>query len=227
MLLLLATVLISVASAFLEHWSAARPLAERFRTALNGGEAGDSVIFRLVAACLIYLAIGLAVWIVARLRGGGAWRDLIAWRPWIGWLRRRAFWLLVGATLAYSGAADLAIAYFAPEARGRSAIPEGSAAVTVLVAFLAVGFAPIVEELVFRGWIFTDLRRRFGFIATLLTTSAIFAGLHHEDTHIYALAIFPIGLGLGALRELTGSVKAPIALHALNNFIGVFLRLAS
>jgi membrane protease YdiL (CAAX protease family) len=224
LLLMLMAIFVGAADAILQHWAQAGSVREAVKSAIEARDGKALTYFGLAVSCLIYVAIGSAVLIVARLRGGADWLDLIAWRPWSFWLRRHRFWLLVGATIAYSFAADFGIAYFAPEARDWLTIPQDKAA-AALVAFLAVVLAPFVEELVFRGWIFTNLRGRFSFVTTLLASSAVFAGLHYDSTHVYALAVFPVGLGLGALREMTGSVKSSIALHALNNFIAVCLSL--
>jgi membrane protease YdiL (CAAX protease family) len=51
-----------------------------------------------------------------------------------------------------------------------------------------------------------------------LGTAALFAFLHYEKTHLYALAIFPLGLALGLMREWSGSIKPTIAFHAVYNF---------
>ena len=92
---------------------------------------------------------------------------------------------------------------------------------------LAVLIAPVTEELLFRGWIYTGLRFHWGLWPALLTTSALFACAHYENTHLYALAVFPIGLALGVIRERTGSVKASILFHALNNFVAFGLMMLS
>jgi len=52
---------------------------------------------------------------------------------------------------------------------------------------------------------------------------AVFAGMHYEKTHLYALAVFPIGLALGAIREITGTIKSTISFHAFNNLIACVL----
>ena len=105
--------------------------------------------------------------------------------------------------------------------RGSACLKDPAAALGLSV--LAVVFAPGVEELVFRGWIFTHLRRDFSFATALLASSVVFAGLHYDSTHLYALAVFPVGLALGAMREITGSIKPTIAFHAFNNFLACCL----
>jgi membrane protease YdiL (CAAX protease family) len=186
--------------------------------------AKAAAYFGLAASFAIYFSVGLAVLIVARLRGGPNWRDLIAWRPWSLRGNGPRFWLIIGAALVYGFAADFALGYFYPQSEAWFTMPEDKVAAVILVV-LAVVVAPIVEELVFRGWIFTRLRQNFSFAAALLGSSIIFAALHYEATHLYAVAVFPVGLALGAIRELAGSVKPTIAFHAFNNLIACGLSL--
>ena len=45
-------------------------------------------------------------------------------------------------------------------------------------AFLAIAFAPFMEELFFRGFLYPVLARRWGVGASILVTSAAFASIH-------------------------------------------------
>lgn len=182
----------------------------------------SGVALGLAISVLVYTALAAAVLIEARLRGRSGWRDLVAWLPWNPRRTDRRVYLLAAVALAYGFLADFALHHFAPRSGPWLEMPE-SPALALVLAFVAVVCAPVAEELLFRGWIYTDLRRHFGFATTLVVTSAVFALLHYESTHLYALAIFPIGLVLGTMREITGSVKPAIAFHAFNNFLAAVL----
>ncbi len=186
------------------------------------GTDASGMILGLAISLLVYAALALAVLIEARLRGRTGWRDLVAWHPWHPWRSDRRIITVAAAALAYGFLADFALHYFSPRSGPWLAMPDSPAGALVLT-LVAVVCAPVAEELLFRGWIYTDLRRHFGFATTLVATSAIFAWLHYESTHLYALAVFPIGLALGAMREITGSVKPPIAFHAFNNLLATAL----
>lgn len=179
------------------------------------GTDTPGVAFGLAISLLVYAALVLAVLVEARLRGHSSWRDLVAWHPW---RTDRRVYILAAVALAYGFSADFALHYFSPRSGPWLEMPDNPAGALVL-AFVAVVCAPVAEELLFRGWIYTDLRHHFGFVTTLVVTSAVFACLHYESTHLYALAVFPIGLALGTMREITGSVKPPIVFHAFNNFL--------
>lgn len=92
--------------------------------------------------------------------------------------------------------------------------------------------APIAEELLFRGFLFSKLRRYLNAGLTILLTTILFAILHvlgiTEDGQVQlqwaAVAdVFVLAVVLGILREKTGSVWAGILLHAIKNSLAFFL----
>lgn len=86
------------------------------------------------------------------------------------------------------------------------------------VAALVIA-APLLEELVFRGYAFSGLVGRLGPWGAILLPTMVFTICHVQ----YGLAglayIFAIGVLLGALRWTTGSVYPCIAVHMANNLV--------
>ncbi len=81
---------------------------------------------------------------------------------------------------------------------------------------LAAGFAPLFEELFFRGALQRYFRGRFRFLASALLTALIFAALHPQG--VFAIpALAGIGVGFSLLREWRDSLIAPMTAHAINN----------
>ena len=79
-------------------------------------------------------------------------------------------------------------------------------------------FAPLSEELLFRGWLYTGIRAKLPAWPTILITAALFALVHLPQglEDVFAAAL-PLGVIAGYLRERTGSVKSTIPLHILAN----------
>jgi uncharacterized protein len=71
------------------------------------------------------------------------------------------------------------------------------------------------EELFFRGFLQTGLRRRLGAWPAIVLSAGIF-GFFHYDWWQSPMA-FLMGLYLGYGLELTGSIWVPVAAHAFNN----------
>ena len=176
----------------------------------------------IVVSLMIYAAASAAILIVARIRAGSGWRDLVAWRPWSPLRGAGYFWGLIVLVILYSLGADAAIAHLYPKFQDLVHMPKETKWV-VLFVILAAVFAPVTEELLFRGWLYTGLRRVIGIPAGILVTAALFALAHWESTHLYALAVFPVGLALGYIRERSGSIKATMTFHAVYNGIASVL----
>ena len=94
----------------------------------------------------------------------------------------------------------------------------------IMVAALgAVIVAPITEELFFRGWLFAEVEELISQRAAVVATSLVFTIPHHIaytsgsndviGVGFALVAVMIIGLVLGALRWVTGSVLVPLALH--------------
>lgn len=103
----------------------------------------------------------------------------------------------------------------------------------LLLTFVSlVVLPPIVEETVFRGFIFTSLRKKWKFWGATLGTSLLFAVAHLEFgsgkslVWVAALDTFTLSLVLCYLREKTDSLWPGILLHALKNslaFISLYI----
>jgi len=86
-------------------------------------------------------------------------------------------------------------------------------------AGFAVVVAPLLEEIVFRGLLYPAIRARYGAIAALVFTSALFGLVHVQINVVIPLGIF--GLFLGVLVERTGSILPCVVAHVAFNGLAV------
>ena len=94
-----------------------------------------------------------------------------------------------------------------------------SAIVVGLIAVFAVIVAPVFEEFFFRGFAYPALKQRWGIWPSLLLVSAAFALIH---LHLPSFGpLFALAVGFGLAYEFTGSLLAPITMHALFNAANV------
>lgn len=182
----------------------------------SDGQDPGFVRLNIVVGLIAYVVVSLVILAAARVRGHGRWRDLVGWRAWHPFHGAAPFWALLALTLVYSMGADRLVTHIYPQAQDWTPTPTG-AIWDLLFVGLASVLAPIAEELLFRGWLYTGLRLSIGIPAAMIVTSALFALAHWENTHLYALAIFPVGLALAHVREKTDSIAASIGFHALYN----------
>lgn len=84
---------------------------------------------------------------------------------------------------------------------------------------------PLVEETLFRGFLYSGLRKKLPVVTATIITSAIFASAHlfggETSALLWAAAIDTLVLSfvLCGLREKTGRLWAPMLVHATKNFI--------
>ena len=208
--------LLALVDAALFGWS---DMLAAARTVRTGATARDPSVVPAgyAAGIVVYLAMAAAVLSLARLRGGTEWRGLVAWQVDRQWWRDRRYWALVAAAVAYGTLASALLSAFYPPSNNWFTLAPGAAAL-LLSFLLVVVVAPVSEELLFRGWIYTSLRSWLGAGASVTISALLFALAHYESTHLYTLAVLPIGLILGALRERAGTFWATASVHVLYNF---------
>ena len=91
----------------------------------------------------------------------------------------------------------------------------------ILMFFAIVIIAPIVEEIVFRGWLYGKLRAHFAMPISILLTSLIF-GIVHLQWNV-GVNVFAVSVVLCVLRELTGTIYAGILTHIIKNGVAFYL----
>lgn len=87
----------------------------------------------------------------------------------------------------------------------------------ILIFITAIIAAPIIEEFIFRGWIFNELERRYNQVLAFHASSILFTIIHIQYGAIEMLLVLAIAYALAFLRIKTRNLIFPIALHFLNN----------
>jgi membrane protease YdiL (CAAX protease family) len=159
----------------------------------------------------------LAVAIACVLRGGS-----VSSRPGLdpGRLRASSIAVLAGGLLALSFGLSALLGCL--ELRDVGALGEVNRIVeetrgpSMALALLALGVAPgIAEEILFRGLVQQTVTRQLGRRIGILVAAALFA-VAHADPVQSSVALL-LGLYLGAVAALAGSIRAAMACHVVNN----------
>jgi len=175
----------------------------------------------VLAQGLAYLLIfAFMVSLVKRLPGRDFWQA-IRWN----WPQNWSAYLLAGMALAF---ALQGIAHFLPMPKelpmDRFFRTPGEAWV---LSLFSVTFAPLLEELFFRGFLYPVLVGRLGVALAVLATAAGFSLIHAPQLGRAwgpVLVIFMVGLALTLTRALTKSVAASFIMHmAYNGTLSVLL----
>ena len=184
----------------------------------------SDTLFLLVQQCVFYVFILGFLFLLAKLQHQQPfWRSLGGKKPTA---RQVAGYLAGGGGLAVAASLVLSLR---PDTQGfpLEKLFSSPTAAYAIGAF-AIGVAPMVEELVFRGMLFALLERGVGIPFAVVTTAVLFAGLHvpeywHAWNHLFMILV--VGLVFSLARGMTGCLTPSILLHVgYNAFImtGIF-----
>ncbi|GGY87164.1 hypothetical protein GCM10011613_35450 [Cellvibrio zantedeschiae] len=178
----------------------------------------ETPIGRTITAVLQFVLVIPIIFFAAKFPGQSAAKTLAITKVPKNILRRwilyfAGYWLFSVAFLHFIHETDSS---FTQSLRGSK---HFGLAITIAV------IAPIIEELIFRGYLYKAWRfTRLGFVGALILISALFTVIHAGQYQWPTLlVIFCFSVLLGTAREKTGSVLVPILLHAINNTLAAVL----
>lgn len=167
----------------------------------------------------------LALFLILRVHAPTASiRDVIAFRP------GRLIHYPLAAVCGLAAAGPMTLLYVLVERRfpenpelGQTverAVASASLVERVLLGFVIVALAPLIEEVFFRGALYGELRRRYAPWSAAFTTALLFGIVHVFPQQLPSLII--VGLVLAAFRHASGSIGPPTLLHAAFNGAAFF-----
>lgn len=179
------------------------------------------------SAAALWIPALAGLWVVSRARGTGSWvRDFGLRARWID---------LVGLPIGVASQLILVPLVTLPftrlfpdlfsaervEERAKGLADMASGPWIVLLALVVVVGAPIVEELLYRGFVQLGLARRIGGLAALFVTAVWFTLVHLSPPEFPGLFAFALVLGICAAR--TGRLGMAVAAHVAFNATGLLL----
>jgi membrane protease YdiL (CAAX protease family) len=110
-----------------------------------------------------------------------------------------------------------------------SELLKSSQSVRVAITVLATFTAPLVEETVYRGILFSSLRRYLGLVPTVLTVTVMFTGVHvlqYFGAWVSVAGLTLLSFTLTVVRARTKSILPCVLIHTLNNgFVSMLILL--
>ena len=145
-------------------------------------------------------------------------------RKMLGWSWKTDFGLgkSVGLAILLFMVAMLVIYKFGGQETELERILESSRAAALITAFLATATAPLVEEVIYRGLLYSAFQRVIGPVFAVMVVASMFAGLHVLQYWPNAGAISAITLlsvVLTVVRARTGRLLPCFVIHLVFNGI--------
>jgi membrane protease YdiL (CAAX protease family) len=206
----------------LAGWLTGQVVAGIVITVGGGGTAEDDTPIGLLALGtaafdIVFVAI---VVVLARLFGGAS-LERFALRPIS--VRRALPWVAGGLVASYVAASIWLAALGATDEEDTITdrlTSDPPVAGVVGLAILTVVIAPIVEEVVFRGFVFRALQSAMPMAAAAVVSGVLFGAVHAAGSpweFLVPLSVFGVILALVTWR--TGSLHSAIAMHAVWNSV--------
>ncbi len=198
------------------------PLSAWFLNGLRADEIGASFALAILDAVG---ALALVWGYLHRYKAGWSavgWRGFSVWKA-SGYLLATfvAFAILSGVVLWLVSVLDPSFNANQPQ---ENDFLGGADTHRTLALIALVVVPPIIEETVFRGFIFPALAKRWGMVAGAIGSSLLF-GLAHLQANV-GVYTFVLGLLLCFLYVRLRSIFPGVILHMLNNYIA-FIALTS
>ena len=181
---------------------------------LNDSTAILLQIISVIPAHALTLAL---TWAVVTRFNKFSFRETLGWQ-WGGFKA----WHVVAILAAFFLSAAALTALFGEQDNELMRILRSSRSAVYIVAFLATFTAPIVEEVVYRGIIYSAFYKAFGVVIAVIVASTLFAGVHFLQYNGDVTALIMIcllSLVLTLIRVRTQNLLPCIVLHTVFNGI--------
>jgi len=176
-----------------------------------------AIILNVIAIIPAHILTLILVWLVVTRCKRFSFRATLGWE-WGGFNWLNCLLILGGFFVAAA-----VVSNFLPEQDNElMRILRSSRTAVYIVAFMATFTAPIVEEVVYRGILYSAFQRTFGVFAAVIVVTALFALVHVPQYYPSYSTIFLIcllSLILTLIRVRTKNLLPCIVLHTIFNGI--------
>ncbi len=171
-------------------------------------------VIAVIPAHLLTLALA---WIIVTAFNKYSFRETLGWRS--GGFTLLHYFLILAAIFAVA----VVTGYFFPEQdNDMLRILRSSRTAVYVIAFLATFTAPLVEEVIYRGILYSAFQKKFGVAVGVLLTTFLFAVIHVPQYYPSYSTIFLIvllSLVLTLVRVRTKNLLPCVILHTVFNGI--------
>lgn len=162
--------------------------------------------------------IGLA-WLVVTQRNTFSFRKMLGWE-WNGF----RIWHAVAIIVGFYVFAQVVVTLFGKVENDFDRMLESSRAAVYLVIFFATFTAPLAEEVVYRGLLYSAFQRRLGVAAAAILATVLFTVVHIPQyssgmvpDYATIIVLLALSMVLTLIRIKTGNLLPCIVLHTLFN----------
>ena len=174
-----------------------------------------AIFLQILAILPAHILTVLVAWLVVTRFRKFSFRKTLGWES--GGFK---WWYYIVILVTFFFVAAVVATYFPEKENDVIRMLQSSRSVVYIMAFIATFTAPFVEEVVYRGVLYSAFQRTLGVTAAFLLTTFLFALVHVPQywpsySTIFLLAL--LSLTLTSIRVKTSNLLPCIVLHTLFN----------
>jgi membrane protease YdiL (CAAX protease family) len=211
MLLFFLPVLAIIPYALYHYWGASYDV---FIKALPADKT--VILISIIAVIPVHLLTLGLVWAVVTQYGKRPFWRTLGW----DWSPNFGLWQSAGVAVALLAAGMVLINRIGGEATDLDQIISSSTAARLTTALLATATAPLVEEIIYRGLIYSALQRALGKLGAVVIVASLFALVHvfqYSNNLGVIAAITLLSISLTLVRAFTGRLLPCFVIHLIFN----------
>ncbi len=174
-----------------------------------------AIVLQMIAIIPAHLFTLIFAWLVITKRGRFSFRETLGFRS--GGIR---WWHHILIFVLFFGLAALVGSYFPESDNELLRILRSSRTAVFVVAFMATFTAPLIEEVVYRGVLYSAFQRSMGVAAAVVFVTLIFALVHvpqyYESPSTLGLLLI-LSLVLTLMRVYSNNLLPCIIFHTIVN----------
>jgi membrane protease YdiL (CAAX protease family) len=215
--------IVVVPAVFLFPYLISQHIDLRDRVQLNNFIFSDptAILLQLGPVILAHILTLAAGWLIVTKFNRYSFRTTLGWH-----MDGFRVWHAILLTVGFYLFAYLMTSLFGKVENDFERLIDASRVAVYLVAILATFTAPLVEEVVYRGVLYSAFQKKFGFTASVIFVTMLFTVVHvpqysKDSVPDYAsvITLLALSLTLTLIRAGTGNLLPCIVLHTVFNGI--------
>lgn len=177
----------------------------------------NAILVNIILIIPIHIITLAFSWLVVTNSRKYSFREMLGWQ-WGGFNILH----LAGIVVLFLILSVILNYIFGPQETDLTKILKSSRTAVFVVAFMATFTAPLVEEVIYRGILYSAFQRSFGVSAAVALVTMLFAGVHFLQYWNSPVALFLItllSLAITLVRAKSGNLLPCIVLHTIFNGI--------
>lgn len=184
-----------------------------------------NALYVIVRQLLLSIGLMLFLYLTLKPRSSESFWRMLGWRAvqFEGVTRRSSYFLYVLSGVPLAVAVQLISAYAAPTQQLPMQVFFQDARSVLMLSAMGIFVAPVVEETIFRGFLYPVIARSLGAVGGVILTGVLFGGMHASQLWggwVQIALLMMVGIVFTYVRARTRSVLPCYFLHlGYNTFL--------